>query len=87
MDDPIRDLLAGLPQASSIPHPPGTIAVAREGVVTAGADPDAVDAWVAEHGGAVRRTAPVSSHGVGRGRMAQRTTPGVLYYVLPRDAL
>jgi hypothetical protein len=38
MDDPIRDLLSGLPKASMIRKPPGTVTIPRQHVVTAGDD-------------------------------------------------
>jgi hypothetical protein len=86
-DDPIRELLASLQESSMIRRPPGTIAILRERVQSAGGDVDAADTWVAEHGGAVRRTAPIRSSGLRPGRVTQRTMPGVLYYLLPRDVL
>ena len=86
-EDAIRELLAGLRQAPMIRRPPGTVAIEREHIVSADADVEAVDAWVVDHGGAIRRTAPIRSHGLGRGQMTQHTTPGVLYYLLPGEAL
>jgi hypothetical protein len=86
-EDAIRDLLAGLPQAPMIRRPPGRVAIERERIVSADADVEAVDAWVVDHGGAIRRTAPIRSQGRGGGQMTQHTTPGVLYYLLPAEAL
>jgi hypothetical protein len=82
-DDPIRDLLASIPESSMVQRPPGTVATLRERVQ----DVEAVDAWVADHGGARRRTAPIRSKSLRGGRMSQRTSPGVLHYLLPEAVL
>jgi hypothetical protein len=87
MPDELRDLLAGLPRATSIPTPPGYVALIRRLAIDAGADGEALDAWVAEHGGVIRRTKPGHAGGRSRNRGKDATVPGEQYYALPSTAL
>jgi hypothetical protein len=86
-DDPIRDLLAGLPRASRIRTPPGRCAIFRKHVEQRGGDPDAVLQWVEAHGGYAERTEPVVSKGLRVGRRLANAVPGEWFYVIPEDAL
>jgi hypothetical protein len=90
-DDPIRKLLASMPQASLTLKPPGTVAISHA-VVTevaeeAEQDLEAVEAWIAEHGGRMVRPPPGQSQGVRAGRRVAQTVPGDPYYVIPAGAL
>jgi hypothetical protein len=85
-DDP-RALLAGLPTAKLRPMPPGHVAILRAGAVEAGADEDALDAWVRENGGRVRKAPPIRSSGMRAGRVTAQTQPGEAYYVVPAALL
>ena len=49
--DLIRAVLSGLPVASAIQTPPGTVAITRADVVNAGLDSLAVTRWLQPHGG------------------------------------
>jgi hypothetical protein len=70
-----------------IRKPPGAVAILRASVVTAGADVEAVDAWVTEHRGAIKRTDPVRLQGRRRGRSPSAPCRASLYYLLPREAV
>ena len=82
--DPIRKLLADLPPALFLGNPAGTVAIMQDKVVDAGGDPDAVLAWVREHGGY-----PDKSFGVRtRQGFDMRPKPASKqYYVVPEEAL
>jgi hypothetical protein len=49
-EDPIRALLAGLPQADK-PTNEGEVAITLAAVIDANGDPQAVERWVREQGG------------------------------------
>jgi hypothetical protein len=83
MADDLRALLAGLPTASVRPMPPGHVAILRAGAIEAGADADALDQWVRENGGRVRKAPPIRSSGMRAGRVTAQTQPGEAYYVVP----
>ena len=86
MTDEIRDSLAELRRASTIPTPAGSVAILRRTATDAGLEGDACDAWVAQHGGAVRWTKALHSNSLG-GRNVGKTVPPEQYYVVPFDAL
>lgn len=84
-NDPIRKLLAGIEPAPFIWAPKGHLVIMQEKVQEAGADLDAVLAWVEEHGGQLDRTIPVAS--TRRGVSSVPKPKGKHYYVVPQDAL
>ena len=84
-DDEIRKLLSDLPTASFIWSAPGTVIIMEEKVVEAGADPEAVAAWVQAHGGDLDRTLPVVA--TRRGVTAIPKPKGKRYYVVPEKEL
>ena len=84
--DPIRKLLAGLPPALFLGNPTGTIAIMESKVVDAGGDPEAVLAWVREHGGYPDRSWATSTRR-GRGPTLKPREASKPYYVIPEDAL
>jgi len=84
--DPIRKLLAGCTPSLFLGNPPGTVAIMQSKVVDAGGDPDAVLAWVKEHGGqrdSMLSTSAQCRRGFGP-RPRHMTKP---FYVIPEDAL
>ncbi|HEV2785224.1 MAG TPA: hypothetical protein VGV67_02455 [Solirubrobacteraceae bacterium] len=82
--DPIRKLLAGIPPAMFLGNPPGTVAIWQSRVIEAGGDPDAVLAWVREHGGYPDRSFPVSARqGLRLGPQSETKH----FYVIPESAL
>jgi hypothetical protein len=81
-DDDIRDLLASLPHEEAIPRPPGSVAVLRARVEDAGADLEAVDAWVARHGGRQGRTKPAQVRSRRAGRMTTDPVAAQAYYLV-----
>ncbi|MEA2219438.1 MAG: hypothetical protein QOJ35_2064 [Solirubrobacteraceae bacterium] len=85
-DDPIRELLAGLPPALFLGNPAGTVAIMESKVVDAGGDPDEVLEWVREHGGYPDKSFATSSR-VGRGPTLKPRAASKPYYVVPEDAL
>jgi len=82
--DPIKALLAGLPPALFLGNPSGTVAIMQDKVVEAGGDPDAVLAWVREHGGFPDKTFAVRAR---QGFDMRPKAPSKHYYVIPEDAL
>lgn len=82
--DPIRKLLAGLPQALFMGNPAGTVAIMEDKVVAVGGDPEEVLAWVREHGGYPDRSFPVSTR---HGLSPKPKQTSKQYYVIPEDAL
>lgn len=82
--DPIRKLLADLPQALFMGNPSGTVAIMQDKVVDAGGDPDEVLEWVREHGGHPDKTFPVS---VRHGLSPKPKQSSKQFYVIPEDAL
>lgn len=84
-DDEIRKLLSELPTAPFIWSAPGTVIIMEEKVVEAGADPEAVAAWVEAHGGDLDRTLPVVA--TRRGVTAIPKPKGKRYYVVPEKEL
>jgi hypothetical protein len=81
--DPIHKLLKSLPQ-QPFWAPQGNVAILEEAVVEAGGDPDAVLAWVEEHGGKHDRTVPKSKRSV----FSQLPVgDSVHYYVVPAGVL
>ena len=83
-DDPIRDLLAGIPISSLVRTEPGCVAILRARVEAAGGDHAAVLAWVEAHGGYLGRTEPVTSTSL---RRYGEQTPGEDFYAVPRAAI
>ena len=81
--DPIATLLAGLPPTLFLGNPSDTVAIMQDKLVEAGADLDAVLAWVNEHGGYPDRTLSVAS----RTTSLRPKVPSKRYYVVPQDAL
>jgi hypothetical protein len=86
-DDDIRVLLASLPHEEAIPRPPGSVAVLRARVEDAGADLEAVDAWVAQHGGRQGRTKPAQVRSRRAGRIAVDPVAAQAYYLVRADDL
>jgi hypothetical protein len=62
-DEDIRRMLSGLPQ-KPFWAPQGYTAILEEDVVAAGADADAVSAWVESNGGRLDRTVPAAKRSV-----------------------
>ena len=81
-----RALLADVPPAK-IPTPKNFVAILRRDAEGEDVDLDAVDAWVKDNGGTIRRTQPSQAQLGGGSRQRQQTFPAELYYVLPREAL
>lgn len=85
--DLIRAVLAGLPVASAIQTPPGTVAITRRDAVNAGLDSLAVTRWLQPLGGfgGVAYLKPASD------RLSTETVRGALhpisYFVVPLSAL
>jgi hypothetical protein len=86
--DAIRALLAALPVSRLIATPPGHVAILCSRAETAGADIEAVDAWVIAVGGNVHATGHLDlppslrtegGHGY--------SVPSARYYSIPRAAL
>lgn len=68
--------------------PPGWVTVSRECVTQAGADVQAMDAWVKANGGRIRRIQPPASGGLRAGRtLSPLPGPVALVYELPRAVL
>jgi hypothetical protein len=86
-DDPIRALLASLPQEDAIPRPPGSTAILRSHVEDADADLDAVDAWVSARGGRQGRTKPAQMRSRRAGRMTTDPVPAQAYYLVRTEDL
>ena len=84
-DDPIRELLAGIPPQPFIWAEKGCVVIMEDKVVEAGADLDEVLAWVESVGGHVDRTIPVAA--TRRGTSAVPKPVGRRYYVVPEAAL
>ncbi len=84
-DDPIRNLLAGIPPKPFIWCDDGCIVIMQDKVIEAGADLAAVRAWVESVGGYEDRTLPVIS--TRRGTTAVPKPVGRRYYVVPEVAL
>jgi len=84
-DDPIRELLAGIPPQPFIWAEQGCVVIMEDKVVEAGADLDEVLAWVESVGGHEDRTIPVA--GTRRGTSAVPKPVGRRYYVVPEAAL
>ena len=82
--DPIRKLLADLPPALFLGNPTGTVAIMQDKVVDAGGDPDAVLAWVREHGGYPDKTFGVRAR---QGFDMRPKASSKHYYVVPEDEL
>ena len=83
-DDPIRKLLADLPPAMYLGNPTGTLAIWESKVVEAGADRDAVLAWVREHGGYLEKSLPSK---VRRGKSISAVGSLRQFFVVPEEAL
>ena len=84
-DDPIRKLLASQTPAPFIWSREGTVVIMDEHLLQAGADSDAVGAWVEAHGGDIDRTLPVVA--TRRGVTAIPKPVGKRYYVVPQITL
>lgn len=82
--DPIRKLLGDITPALFLGNPAGTVAIMQDKVVDAGGDPDAVLAWVREHGGHTDKTFGVRAR---QGFDMRPKAPSKHYYVVPEDAL
>jgi hypothetical protein len=68
--------------------PPGWVMVSRECVAQAGADLDAMDAWVKANGGRIRRIQPPAASGRRAGRtLSPLPGPVALVYELPQPVL
>jgi len=86
-DDAIRSLLTRLAR----PHPAGGTVIERAAVVSAGADADAVMAWILAHGGEPEAAVETSTrHGLHGSRLhtgggSQPRVPS--RFVLPAGAL
>lgn len=83
----IRVVLAGLPVASAISTPPGTIAITRRDVMNAGLDSLAVTRWLQPLGGfgGVAYLRPASDR-MSTGSVRAALHP-VSYFVVPLTAL
>jgi hypothetical protein len=84
-DDPIRDLLAGIPPQPFIWAEKGCVVIMEDKIVEAGADLGEVLAWIESVGGHEDRTIPVA--GTRRGTSAIPKPVGRRYYVVPEAAL
>jgi hypothetical protein len=84
-DDPIRDLLAGIPPQPFIWAEKGCVVIMEDKIVEAGADLGEVLAWIESVGGHEDRTIPVA--GTRRGTSAVPKPVGRRYYVVPEAAL
>ena len=84
-DDEIRTLLAGIDPAPFIWVPKGNVVIMQGPVEDAGADLDAVTAWVEANGGELTRTLPVVA--TRRGVTSIPKPVGKKYYVVPEAAL
>lgn len=68
--------------------PPGWLTISRDCVMRDGADEQAVDTWVTEHGGRIRRIQPPPRQGLRAGRVvAPPPGPVAVVYELPRAVL
>jgi hypothetical protein len=83
-EDPIKALLADIQPALFLGNPSGPVAIMQDRVVEAGGDPDAVLAWVREHGGFPDRTFGVRAR---QGFDMRPKAASKHYYVVPEDAL
>ena len=81
--DPIRALLAGVPQ-QPFWAPRGQVAILEDKVVEAGGDPAEVEAWVEAQGGRLDRTVPAARRSVFSMIPVEES---VRYYILPAAAL
>jgi hypothetical protein len=86
--DAIRALLAAVPSSSMIATPPGHVAILCSRAERAGADLEAVNAWVIAVGGSVQATGhldlPPSLNAAGGHGYS---VPSARYYSIPRAAL
>ena len=82
--DPIKELLAGIRPALFLGNPTGTVAIMQDRVVEAGGDPDAVLAWVREHGGFPDKSFSVRTR---QGFDMRPKAASKHYYVVPEDEL
>ena len=81
--DQIRKLLASIPP-QPFWAPKGQSAILQEKVIEAGADPDAVLAWVEAHGGRLDRTVPAMRRSVISREPMPDSQP---FYLVPDEAL
>jgi hypothetical protein len=86
-EDAIRRLLAGLPRASMVKHPPGTVAILRRTVQESGADPVEVERWIHERAGYLEIAPAIRSRALRVGRTIARRSGPTPYYVIPLQAL
>jgi len=84
-DDPIRNLLAGIPPQPFIWAEKGCVVITEDKIIEAGANLAEVLAWVESVGGHEDRTIPVA--GTRRGTSAVPKPVGRRYYVVPEVAL
>jgi hypothetical protein len=84
-DDAIRAMLGTIEISSFVPTRPGCVALLRSRIENTGADIEAIEAYLARHGGAKGRTRPIKRRSLGPhyGEMI----PGEDYYEVPRSAL
>jgi hypothetical protein len=85
-DDAIRSLVARLARA----HPSGGTVIERAAIVAAGADSEAVMAWIAAHGGEPEATVETSTrHGLHGSRLhgSESEHRVASRFVLPAGAL
>ena len=87
MDDPIRDMLSGLPRASMVPTPPGTVAILRRRIEETGEDLGDVERWIHDHAGELRIWPSIRSRGLRPGRVMARESGPTPYYVIPKNVL
>jgi len=85
--DAIREMLAGLRQASMMRKPPGTVTILRTRIQEAGADLGEVERWIREHSGELRVAPSVRSRGLRPGRAIAPESGPTPYYVIPKTAL
>jgi hypothetical protein len=86
-DDPIRDLLAGLPRADK-PTNERDVAITLAAVIDANGDPQAVERWVKEQGGRTEYDEFFEQPSLRAGRSFKREgETGETYFLVPRTAL
>ena len=83
-EGPDQGAACRIPPALFLGNPTGTVAIMQDKVVDAGGDPDAVLAWVREHGGFPDKTFGVRAR---QGFDMRPKAASKHYYVVPEDAL
>lgn len=82
--DPIRKLLTGVQPSLFMGNPTGTVAIMEAKVVAAGGDPEAVLAWVREHGGYPDKSFSIQK----RNHLSpKQPESSKVFYVIPEDEL